>query len=201
MKKILLSILALLISNMICSASTNIKVEAMENFNTAAPSQVLDVKVLNDTKVNEHSLKSGSTLRCKVVKIVPPKRGKRNASFYLMPYQYVDGWNVVTIQNEYIGKYSKSVISKEELKNLDKGKAVKGVASTVGGYFVKGLGQGISFTQGVIQNEEGNRLVSGVEQVYKDSPLSYIENGNEVEIKTGDIFYLKFKSNKDNDDN
>ncbi len=194
MKKFIICLIICFLTTISANASTNIKVEATEHFSTANPSKEFDVKILEDVNVHEHALKAGSTLRCKVNKVVPPKRGKRNAYFYLCPYQYVDNWNIVTIQEEYIGKYTKNVISKNEIKNIDKGKAAKKVVSQVGGFFVKGFGQGISLAEGMIKNEEGNRLVSGVQQVYKDSPLSYVENGEEIEINPGDVFYLKFKS-------
>ena len=45
----------------------------------------------------------------------------------------------------------------------------------------------------MIKNEDGNRIESGVKKVYKDSPLSYVEKGEELNIRPNDKFYLIFK--------
>ena len=47
--------------------------------------------------------------------------------------------------------------------------------------------------EGMIENEEGNRIQSGVKKVYKESPLSYVEKGQELKMESGDSFYLIFK--------
>ena len=67
---------------------------------------------------------------------------------------------------------------------------------TDGDFFVTGVSYGVSFVDGVITNNEENRLKSGVKQVYDDSFISLIELGDEIVIKKGDIFYLILKEEK-----
>lgn len=61
------------------------------------------------------------------------------------------------------------------------------------------LSEGVSFVKGVWKNPENNRLKSGVVQVYKDSPLSYVEEGKDVYITKDTMFLLKFKSSDSED--
>ena len=72
----------------------------------------------------------------------------------------------------------------------------KKAAISVGNHFVKGVAPAISLAEGMIKNEDGNRLESGVKNVYKSSPLSYIEKGNDLVLERGDYFYLIFKPSK-----
>ena len=180
--------------------AVQLKVSSQQEFRTDNPSEYIKVKVNKDTTLGKYELKQNDILKCKVLQVVDPKRGKRNAVFYVQPVCYSDYGKVTQINDEYYGKYSKTVLSKEEIKNLPKGKIVKGAALAVGSYFFKGLSTGVSFAQGVIQNEEDNRLKSGVVQAYKDSPLSYVEKGEQLDINIGDEFYLVFKLDNDEDD-
>lgn len=180
--------------------AVQLKVSSQQEFRTDNPSEYIKVKVNKDTTLGKYELKQNDILKCKVLQVVDPKRGKRNAVFYVQPVCYSDYGKVTQINDEYYGKYSKTVLSKEEIKNLPKGKIVKGAALAVGSYFIKGLSTGVSFAQGVIQNEEDNRLKSGVVQAYKDSPLSYVEKGEQLDINIGDEFYLVFKLDNDEDD-
>ena len=94
------------------------------------------------------------------------------------------------------GKYAEKVLSAEEIKNIDAMKVGKKAAITVGNHFVKGVAPVASLAEGIVKNEEGNRLESGVKQVYKDSVFSYVEKGQHLDIKQGDEFYLVFKQAK-----
>ena len=116
----------------------------------------------------------------------------------MRPVSYTTPDNdIVRIREEFYGKYSKHVLSKEELKEIEPGKVIKGAALTVGNYFVKGLSIGVSFVEGVVKNEKDNRLKSGVVNAYEASPLSYVEEGQQLDIKVGDDFYLVFKYDND----
>lgn len=74
-------------------------------------------------------------------------------------------------------------------------------ATTAGGmlFHIPLLSEGVSFVKGVWKNPENNRLKSGVVQVYKDSPLSYVEEGKDVYITKDTMFLLKFKSSDSED--
>ena len=194
MKKILLTILTLFITITMSNAETNkIHVTTVGEFDTSNPSQKIDVRVLENGQLGYYFLKEGDIIHCDVTKVTDPKRGKRSASFKVCPISYTSGGETTEINERFEGKYAARIISKEELKNIDKKKVGKKAVVTVGGFFVKGATQAVSLAEGMIKNEEGNRLESGVKQVYKDSPLSYVEKGKELELNSDDAFYLIFK--------
>ncbi len=194
MKKTLLSILALFLSLSVANAASDaLHVSLIGEFDTAHPAQKIDVSVLEDGTLGTHNLKTGDILHCDVVKVTDPKRGKRSASFAVCPKSYTSNGETIEIDENYYGKYADKVMSKEELKKVDKVKVGKKAVLTVGNHFVKGLTAGVTMAEGMIENEEGNRIESGVKKVYKESPLSYVEKGQELKMESGQQFYLKFK--------
>ena len=74
---------------------------------------------------------------------------------------------------------------------------MKNAALLVGNYFVKGLSIAYSFGEGFIKNEQDNRFKSGVTNAYEESPLSLVQEGEQLDIKIGDDFYLIFKTEDD----
>ena len=195
--KFLISLMTFIISVAAANAASyKVHVIATEQFNTAQPAQKISVKVLEAAELGNYSLSPKDVLYCDVIKVTDPKRGKRSATFAVRPDHFVKDSETVKISDNFYGKYASRVISKEELKNVDAVKVGKKAALTVGSHFVKGLTTGVTLAEGMIENEEGNRLESGVKKVYKESPLSYVEKGQELEIKTGDSFYLIFKPSK-----
>ena len=196
-KKSLIYILSLFLSiSTVFAASDKIHVAATEEFNTANPSKTINVRVIEEGTLGSHLLKADDTIHCNIVKVTDPKRGKRAASFAVCPISYTSDGYTNQIKENYYGKYAEKVLSKEELKNVDAMKVGKKAAVSVGNHFVKGVAPAISLAEGMVKNEEGNRLESGMKQVYKDSPLSYAEKGQELKIKPGDTFYLIFKPSK-----
>ena len=197
--KILLSLLSLFFTLTTVNAATDkVHVSIVGEFDTAHPSQSIDVSVIEDSILGSHILKKGDVMHCNIVKVTDPKRGKRSASFAVCPTSYTSNGETVTIEENYYGKYASKVISKEELKKVDKVKVGKKAVLTVGNHFVKGLTAGVTLAEGMIENEEGNRIESGVKKVYKESPLSYVEKGQELKIDSGETFYLIFKPAKGN---
>lgn len=193
-KKLLMSVLAIFLTLSAVNAETDkVHVTMVGEFDTAHPSQNINVRVLENSAIGEHVLKEGDILHCKVVKVTDPKRGKRSASFAVCPTSYTSDGETMKIKESYYGKYAEKVISKEELKNVDKVKVGKKAVLTVGNHFVKGLTTGVTLAEGMIENEEGNRIESGVKKVYKESPLSYVEKGGELSLDEGKQFYLIFK--------
>ena len=198
MKKILISFICLLFSVTASQAAVQMKVAALDSFKTDSPAESMDVMVLQDTVLGENDIAVNSTLHCRVLKIVDPKRGKRKATFFVKPLSYTTKDGVTNdIEGDYYGKYSTFVLSKEELKEIPPGKVIKSAALSVGNYFVKGLSTGVAFVQGFAKNKEHNRLKSGVVNAYEESPLSYISEGQQLDIKVGDDFYLVFKTEED----
>ena len=178
------------------NAANQVKVSALESFNTAKPSETFKVVVEENSSLGIYNLNENTILNCVVLKVVEPKRGKRNATFYVKPISYVYNDKTCQIVEEMYGKYSKKILSKEELKKIPPTKIIGKTALTVGNYFVHGLSTGVSLAKGMIQNEEDNRIKSGVKKAYKESPLSFVEEGEELDIKCGDVFYLVFKIEK-----
>ena len=199
-KKFVLLVICFLIQISAAHAAVQMKVIAINEFRTDKPSDSLDVRVVNETLLGKYTLGVNSVLHCKVLKVIDPRRGKRNASFYVQPIYYIENDQTVNIEDEIYGKYSKFVLSKEELSNFPTFKFMKTAALTVGNYFIKGISIAYSFGEGVVKNEQDNRLKSGVVNAYEESPLSYIGEGEQLDIKVGDDFYLVFKM-KDDDEN
>ena len=187
---------ALMFSIVSASAADNVKVNAISSFSTSNPAKTIDVRVVENSAIGLNGLKSDDVLHCNVVKIINPKRGKISASFLVSPVSYTSEGVTIPIEGNYYGKYSTKILSKEEIKNIDAMQVGKKAALTVGNHFVKGVAPAVAMAEGMIKNEDGNRLESGVKQVYKDSAFSYVEKGKELTIESGDSFYFVFKPSK-----
>ncbi len=180
-------------------ASDKVKVEALSDFSTVNPTKNFNVRLVEDSQIQGLFMLENDILNCKVEKVTDPKRAKLNAGIYLRVISYVDKKGTHKFSENLSAKYAKNVVNKEGIKSIPPKKVVKTTAGAVGSFFVKGISYGISFVDGVVTNEQDNRLKSGVKQVYDDSFLSLIEKGEEVEIKTGDVFYLIIKTDKEED--
>ena len=196
MKKILLTLICLSQISA-CFAADYLKVTAMEDFSTDSPKDTFNVRLREEGTLGKYELPTNSILHCQVLQIVDPKRGKRNAVFFVKPLTYTQGNQTLKIQEEMYGKYTTVVLSKEEIKKLPYWKMIKNGALMVGSYFVKGLSIGVAFIEGVAKNEQDNRLKSGVTNAYEESPISLVEKGEQLDIKTGDDFYFVFKTEED----
>jgi len=185
--------IAVAFSMISANAADKIHVFANSEFNTASPSKSIDVTVVESSLLGLNLLRADDILHCNIIKVITPKRGKRTASFAVCPVSYTSGGNTKIIKGKFYGKYASKILSKEEIKNIDAKKVGKKAALTVGNHFVMGVAPAFSMAEGMIKNEEGNRLESGIKQVYKDSPLSYVEKGEELVLEQGDSFYLIFK--------
>ena len=176
-------------------AADKLHVRALNDFNSIEPSEEFRVEtieggVLNDSIV----LLKGDILNCILVKTKDPTRAKRDAKAYFKIVSYEDAKGLHLISENLVAKYAKSVLNKEKIKEVKPKTVVKKVGGTVANFFFQGASAGISFVDGVVTNEEGNRLKSGVKQVYDDSILSYVEYGEEIEVKVGDEFYFVVKN-------
>lgn len=190
MKKFYLS---MVLSLLLCAPALakTIEVEALNNFSTANPPKTMTIKVVADVYNDENQLAvpKGTVINGKIVDVKDPKRLKRNATFSFVPTTYTDAnGNVNKVKRHFAGKYTTPI---------DKKKLAKNAALGVGNYFVKGLSMGYNTLEGVVKNEEDNRLKSGAKALYESSPISYIGEGQDIEIKTGEIFYLKFNEPED----
>lgn len=170
-------------------------VQAMSDFSTFKPVNTITFKALNGIELS-HDVKiwGGYVVKARVHEVTPPKRLKRNATFRIVPVSYTDNeGRTYQIKEEFVGKFSPKF-------ELDKAELAKSAALTVGDYFVKGISLGYHAVEGAVKNEEGNRAKSSAVSVYKNSPLSYVENGQEIEIKKDDLFSFTFKVEDDDED-
>ena len=191
--KYLLSLIMLVFSLASANAADNVKVIANSEFSTTNPTKTIDVTIAETSLIGTNALHENDILHCNVIKITGPKRGKRAASFVVAPVSFSSEGVTKKISGNYYGKYAEKVLNKERLKNIDAKKVGTKAAISVGNHFVKGVAPAVALAEGMIKNEDGNRLESGVKQVYKSSPLSYADKGQNVVIKPGDNFYLVFK--------
>ena len=124
------------------------------------------------------------------MKIVEAKRGKRNGYLVVEPVSYSipsKGNETLNINEEY---WVANVVG---YKPFDVKKAAFSAGLSAAGYFVKGIGQIYYFGKGIISPNEGEgRLKSGAKNVYENSPLAFIKEGEEINIQKGDILLLKF---------
>lgn len=167
-----------------------VAVEAMSDFTTENPPKEMSVKLLEDVVVDENlTIKAEDIIDGTVIDVTDPKRLKRNATFTFVPTSYKDkDGKVVVIKNYCPAKYTTKV---------NKGELAKSAVLGVGNFFVKGLSIGYSAVEGAIKNEKDNRFKSSVNEVYQDSPLSYVEKGAELIIEKGQVFFLNFKTKDD----
>lgn len=187
--------LLVLILGLLCQPvmAKTVPVEALNEFSTESPSQRMSVKILEDLTIDNNVVfTEGTVVNGKIVDVTDPKRLKRNATFTFVPLSYIDknGENV-DIKGYYPAKYT---------TKISKGELAKNVGLGVGNFFVKGLSLGYSAVEGAVKNEKDNRFKSSVTEVYKDSPLSYVEKGTELVIEKNQMFYLNFKSKDDEDE-
>ena len=172
-------------------AAKSVKVQAVTEFNSLRPVSTMKVIVLERAEFkNGLVFEDGTLLYGDIIDVKQPKRAKLNASFKFKPVTYTYLGKTKKIEDpEFIAKYA-------EFKELDKLGIATSAATTAGGmlFHVPLLSQGVSLVKGMWKNPENNRIKSGVVQVYKDSPLSYIEEGKDIEIKKDTVFILKFKS-------
>lgn len=170
-------------------------VQAMSEFSTFKPVNNISFKALNAIELSpDVKIWGGYVVKARIHEVIPPKRLKRSATFKIVPVSYIDNeGNTYKINEEFVGKYSPKF-------ELDKGQVAKSAALTVGDYFVKGISLGYHAVEGAVKNEEGNRAKSSAVSVYKNSPLSYVENGQELEIKKDDLFSFTFKVNDDDEE-
>ena len=116
MKKLFFIITCILLQVSAAYAASQLHVVAMDEFKTDKPSKNISVRVLEQSELGRYQIGTNAVLNCQVLRIVDPKRGKRNATFFVKPVSYTEGKEIISIEEEMYGKYSKFVLSKEELK-------------------------------------------------------------------------------------
>lgn len=192
MKKLFL-ILTLMLT-ISANASQKLYLEALEDFSSLNPNKTFSAKIL-EGEIEGTTLSVGDKLNCIFEEKKEAKRAKIDAKIFFKLESYENEQGIHKISQNLSAKYAKNVLNKETIKrNVTLKKAAKTAASVAGGAIVEGGKYIVSFADGIITNPEGNRLKSGAKQLYDDSFLSYVEYGDEIDIKTGDKFYFVIKS-------
>lgn len=175
-----------------CVQAKTFKVVALESFSTEYPQANFNVQVTQQEILGRDLvIEEGTIISGKVVKISKPKIGKRNAYFEFVP-------TVIT----YNGKSEKLNHTKLRAKvvgyrPINPEKVVIYAAKKATNLIFMGASVGISFAEGATQAKDGERFKAGIIKAYKDSPLSFVETGSELDIDQGDVIILKLnKSSK-----
>ncbi len=188
-KNLFLGFLVLIVFGLCpCANAETVEVASLGSFSTANPPSSIRIKLLDILELTNTTIPAGSEMGGKLVDVVSPKRLKRNAKFSFKPEWYIDTNGSKHNLNE--------TVKATYTTTLNKGQLAKKAVLGVGNHFVKGLSMGVAAVEGVVENEEGNRLKSGAKSVYDASPLSYSEKGKDIVINENEIFYLKFPNTK-----
>lgn len=189
MKKYILLMAFLILSIMPTFAET-MAVQAMTEISTTQPNKIIKVKVIRDCTLANIPLKIGYTLDGKILNVTDPKRLKRDAGFTFYPMNYYDLTGKKThIPVLYVGTFTPNF-------EIDKVALAKSAVLTVGNHFIKGISMGYYAVEGAIKNKDGDAVSSAVNNVYENSIFSYVEKGEQLEIKPSTCFGLKFEECK-----
>ena len=179
----------LLLSILVCSPAyaQTIEVKALEDISTANPSKTTSVQLLEPVEIKKDKfVGEGAILNGNLIDVVSPKRLKRDADFTFEPKSYTD--------SEGKTRKIKANIKASYTEPIDKKQVAKKTVTTAGNFFVQGFSMGVAAVEGAVKNQDGNRFKSSVSSVYEASPLSYAKKGEDIEIKAGQVFFLKFPS-------
>lgn len=167
------------------------KVVALESFSTEYPQSTFNVQVTQQELFGRDLvIEEGTIISGRVIKIAKPKRGKRNAYFVFIPTALTYKGRTETLDKL---KLSAKVVG---YRPVNPEKVVIYAAKKAADLAFKGASLGLSFAEGATQAKDGERIKSGIIKAYKDSPLSFIETGSELDIDQGDIIILKLKRNR-----
>lgn len=166
-----------------------IKVISLQNFSTKFPLETYNVEILERVNLGRGIiLEPGTIIAGRVVRIEKPKRGKRNAYFEFIPMIISYKGVTKTINHPDI------IAQINGYRHINPEQAAIYVAKKATNFIFIGASLGVSFVQGAMEAEEGDTLRSGLMQTYKDTPLSFIDVGSELNVDMGDV--LKFKIKK-----
>lgn len=190
LRNLIIILICLLLKIPSFAAGNTVVMKSLSNFSSMNP-----VYNLKAVVVNEHKFKSGFVLEkgtiiaFKVEKITEPRRGKRNVYIVAHPTIFYIPSKKQTRKFQNIHLMSRV----KQHKKLNKKQAAQKGAVSVTGVIIPGFSQLFYFCKGFINPEDKNsRLASGGISVYENSPLSYIEKGDELYIKQGDYLKVKF---------
>jgi len=165
-----------------------IKVLALENFSTLSPSDSFGVQIIKTLYLNNGIfLEKGSIISGSVVEVYRPKFGNRDSHFEFLPNFLTYNEKTINISNS---KMAANVLAYKPFHPLS---LAGNVAIKLANFVVLGSSQAISFTMGATSAPKGTKFKSGVDRMYRDSFISLVEAGKELDIHRGDILILKLK--------
>lgn len=189
MKKILLVLICILLLTTSSVQAKTFQVVSLQCFSTEFPLEIYNIETLEKINLGHGVvIQPGTVVAGRVVKITKPRRGKRNAYFEFVPIAM--RYNGVTTKIEHPSVVADII----GYRKIDPEKAAIYIAKKATNFIFLGASFGVSFIEGTMKAEEGDRLKSGLKQTYKDTPLSLIEPGSELNIEIGDT--LKFRLKK-----
>ena len=154
---------------------------------------IIKLKAIDNYSISKDEIiEKNSEIMVRIVQYSQPKRGKRN------------GYLKVNLISYEIPSKNEKRMPKEELMGtlrLSTPKDLKSIAEsagvTIAGHFLKvpGFSQAIAVSKGLLEpNENQSRIKSAGENLYKSTPLVYIEKGKELNIEKDTIVVIKVKS-------
>lgn len=197
MKKIFYTMVLLFMTALSVCAETITGI-AVFPFSTDNPTTTFTVKMNQPIVINNMiSVKEGEYLYGNVTKVVDGQRGKRMGYFVFNPTYLADGKGKVKPLTDKTLKVKVSFYKPFDPKSTAKNLAETGAETAAGILLnIPMVSQGVSFIKGVANPDEeaSNRITSGFKQVYKDSPLSYVEKGEPLILEKGQEVKLNFKN-------
>lgn len=188
MKKILIFLFIILYFASSVQAKT-IKVISLKHFSTEFPSPTFQVQTIQkETITRGFTLEAGTIISGIVLKSESPKLGSRDGYFEFIP-------TTITSQGATYNITHATITAKVlGYKPVDPQKLIVNIAQKTANILLKGAITGLDFAQGAIEAQDGQRIKSGTMRAYKNSFLSYIEAGDALDIKRGDLIILKIKT-------
>lgn len=181
-------ILVFLMFSCLGAQAKSIKVVALEPFSTENPSPTFAVQVMQDEFLpNETFLPADTVIYGIILRVEEPKRGKRNAYIEFIPQKITYDDKTIDIND------SRLVAIIKGYTPIDPVDLTFYVARKTANVVFKGAVSAVEFALGAVENEDGNRIKSGAMSVYRDSFLTYVEVGEELNVKKGDILIFKIK--------
>lgn len=188
MKKLLIILASLLIMTP-AFAENKAVVQCLDNFSSDNPSAYFNARVLEEVEFdNGIKLEKDALIRGKVMQVVEAKRAKRDAYFVIKPVAYS------TPSTKMVHRISQNDWEAKVVgyKPFDVKETAESAGVSVANFFVQGVSTVYYFGKGFIHPNDDNRLKSGVKEVYDNSFLSYIKEGNALQVRRGDSLELVF---------
>lgn len=166
-------------------------VVSLDKFSSNNPPSVCRVQTINAENLGgKFFLEPGTIISGSVVQVHESRRGKRDSYLEIIPTAVTYKSKTINISN------SKFCATIAAYKPSSKTALAGNVAIKAANFVVLGASQGISFTLGAAQSENGIRMKSGLKRMYNDSFVSYIEPGKELNVNVGDALILNLKNSK-----